>query len=174
MNGNCHFVFGAAVGTSVMLNTSYIAELLPNIIISPETSTLFILGGLLGGIFPDIDNPISYVGKLTAPVSTVIGKIGAIMGKSGKNHRGILHDPAVYIAGLVLAYLYFTPLVGFFIGCLSHTFLDLFNPSGVPFLFGAFRLRLAKIPSGSAAGIIFTWVSVALVLFMGIGIKALL
>lgn len=171
MNGNCHFVFGAAVGTAIALNASSVAEVLPNIVPSSETFTLFVLGGLLGGIIPDIDNPISYIGKLTAPISTAIGKVSELFGKSGSNHRGILHDPIVYIAGLVLSYFYLPSLVGFFTGCLSHVFLDMFNPSGVPFLFGVKRLRLAKIPSGSKTGTIVTWISAVIVLIGGIVIK---
>lgn len=169
MNGNCHFVFGAALGTALAMNADTISSVLGNVTATPETSTLLVLGGLIGGIFPDIDNPNSYVGKLSAPVSTALGKIGkAIRAAGGKNHRGIMHDLAVYITGLILCYLHFPPLVGFFAGCLSHLFLDMFNPMGVPFLFGAFHLHLGKIPSGSKSGIIFTWVNVVMVLTAGI------
>lgn len=171
MNGNCHFVFGAAVGTALSLNLDYISTALPNISDTPETITLFILGGLIGGILPDIDNPSSYVGKLTVPVSMMFASMGKVTGKTGKNHRGIMHDPIVYIAGLILSYLYCTPLVGLFIGCLSHLILDLFNPSGIPFLFGAAQLHLGKIPSGSKSSVAFTWVSVGLVLVLSIAAK---
>lgn len=168
MNGNCHFVYGAAVGTTGAMTLEILHQYLPNISVTPETATLFVLGGLIGGIFPDIDNPTSYVGKLTVPVSTWIGKVGELFGKTKERHRGVFHDPAIYIAGLILSYLYFTPMVGFFLGCLSHIYLDLFNPSGVPFLFGIKHLHLGKIPSGSKASIIFTWVNVALILALGI------
>ena len=56
MNGNCHFIFGASVGTAVAINTDILNSYLPNIAATPETATLFVLGGLIGGIFPDIDN----------------------------------------------------------------------------------------------------------------------
>lgn len=171
MNGNCHFVFGAALGTALALNIPLISETLPNITATSETGTLLVLGGLFGGIFPDIDNPTSYMGKLTAPVSTAIGKIGIIFGKKGYHHRGIFHDPIVYILGLILSYLYFPPLVGFFIGCLSHLFLDMFNPSGIPFMFGLKHFRFMKIPSGSRESIIFTWFNVVLVLVLSFIVK---
>ncbi len=171
MNGNCHFVYGAAIGTALTLCSEQLALLLPSITASPETSTLFVLGGLLGGIFPDIDNPVSYVGKLTVPVSSLLGTIGKATGKTGKHHRGILHDPIVYITGIILCYLYFTPLLGFFAGCLSHLFLDMFNPSGIPFLFGVKHLHLGKMPSGSTSSVIFTWINVALVIALGVFIK---
>lgn len=169
MNGNCHALFGAAVSTSIAINLHQISNLIPNISDAPEGITLMILGGIVGSIFPDIDNPTSYMGRLSSPVSNLIGTIGSLTGKTGSHHRGLLHDPAVYIIGLVLCYFYFTPLLGFFIGCLSHLFLDMFNPSGVPFLFGfKKRMRFMKIPSGSTQSVILTWVNVVMVIAFGI------
>lgn len=171
MNGNCHFVYGASVGTAGAMSLEVLHQHLPNITTTPETATLFVLGGLIGGIFPDIDNPTSHVGKLTVPISTWIGGIGKAFGKSEERHRGVFHDAALYIAGLLLSYFFFPPLIGFFVGCLSHIYLDLFNPSGVPFLFGVKHLHLGKIPSGSKASIIFTWVNALLVLLLGITVQ---
>lgn len=168
MNGNCHFLFGAAVSTALVLNLERIATLLPNISPAPETATLFVFGGLIGGIFPDIDNPTSYMGKLSSPLSKAIGAVGVLSGNTGSRHRGILHDAVVYLLGLYLSYNFFTPLVGFFIGCLSHLYLDMFNPAGIPFLFGVKHLRLMKIPSGSRESVIFTWLNVVLVLVIGL------
>ena len=68
MNGNCHFVYGAAVGSMLALNLDKISTAI-HINNSAETATLLVLGGLIGGIFPDIDNPSSYMGKLSSPVS---------------------------------------------------------------------------------------------------------
>lgn len=171
MNGNCHFVFGASIGTAIAVNINKVTEILPELSYTSETQTLFILGGIVGGIFPDIDNPSSYMGKLTVPVSTWIGNISKIFGKSGKNHRGLLHDPIVYITGFVLAYLYCLAWCGFFVGCLSHLFLDMFNLSGVPFLFGIKHLHLGKIVSGSKESVIFTWIYTAVVFMIGILLK---
>lgn len=168
MNGNCHLVFGTALGTALAINMNTITTTLPNLSTSPETATLFVLGGLIGGILPDVDNPISYVGKLSVPVSTMFGTIGAITGKRGKFHRGILHDPAIYLVGLAISYLCFTPLVGLFIGCLSHLYLDMYNPLGVPFLLGTKHLHLGKILSGSKESILFTWMNAILVLAIGV------
>lgn len=167
MNGNCHFIFGACVGTAAAMNTELLHFYLPNIAVTSETATLFVLGGLIGGIFPDIDNPTSYFGKLTAPLSKWIGNVSKVFRKSEERHRGIFHDAAVYIAGLIFSYLFFPPLIGFFIGCLSHIYLDMFNPSGIPFLFGIKHLHLGKIASGSKASIIFTWLSAVFVLVLG-------
>lgn len=172
MNGNCHFITGAAVGTAIAINLDKISIILPHITYTPETATLFVLGGLIGGIFPDIDNPSSYMGKLSAPVSTIIGFINEKLGKVGANHRGILHDPLIYLIGLLLSYFFLPALVGFFIGCLSHLFLDMFNPKGIPF-FLIKKVRIAKVKSGSTESIIITWVNIVLCLAISLVIKFL-
>lgn len=171
MNGNCHFIYGAAVGSALAINLDKISSVI-SISNSSETATLLILGGLVGGIFPDIDNPSSYMGRLSTPVSSVIGLINKKLGKVGANHRGILHDPIVYILGLVLSYFFFSPLLGFFVGCLSHIFLDMFNPKGVPCLF-LHRIRLGKFESGDPSSVIFTWVCVFIVVGLGLMAKFL-
>ena len=168
MNGNCHFIFGASLGTAFALNIDKLETILPNLTNSPETATLFVLGGLIGGIFPDIDNPVSYIGKLTVPVSSVIGKFGEMAGKTGPMHRGILHEPLVYITGLILSYIFCPSLVGLFLGCISHLYLDMFTPAGIPVFFGLGHLRLAKIKSGSQKSVIFTWLNVITVILLGI------
>lgn len=170
MNGNCHFVFGATVGSMIALNMNNIATVFPHINASPETATLFVMGGVLGGIFPDIDNPSSYMGKLSAPVSTVIGAINEKLGKTGANHRGILHDPLVYLIGLVLSYFFFSPMLGFFIGCLSHLFLDMFNPKGIPFFIFK-KVHLGNFRSGEIGSIVFTWVCIILCIAVGVIVK---
>lgn len=173
MNGNCHFVYGASVGSMVALNMNNISTVLPHITATPETATLFVLGGVLGGIFPDIDNPSSYMGKLSAPVSTIIGAINEKLGKVGSNHRGILHDPLIYLIGLVLSYFFFSPLIGFFIGCLSHLFLDMFNPKGIPFFLFK-RVHLGNFKSGEIGSVVFTWVCVFLCITIGVICKVML
>lgn len=167
MNGNCHFIFGASLGTAFAMNVDKLETVLPQLTNSPETATLFVLGGLIGGIFPDIDNPTSYIGKLTVPVSSVIGKFGELAGKTGPMHRGILHDPVVYLTGLILSYMFCPSLVGLFLGCISHLYLDVFTPAGIPLFFGAKHLRLAKIKSGSQASVVFTWLNVCVALLIG-------
>lgn len=166
MNGNCHFLYGAAVGTAIAVNLNHIVTILPNVTATPETATLLIMGGLIGGIFPDIDNPSSHMGQLSAPVSTVIGAINSKVGKVGSNHRGILHDPTIYLLGLVLSYFFFAPMIGFFIGCLSHLFLDMFNPKGIPFLWFR-RISLGKFKSGEMGSIIFTWFAIVIAVAIG-------
>ncbi len=173
MNGTCHLAFGTAVAAATAVNLEAISNTFPNIAYSSEMGTLLILGGIVGSLLPDIDAPQSYVGKLCSPVSRVFGRLRKMQGKEEWQHRGIMHDAAIYIAGLLLSYLYFSPLIGLFIGCLTHIFLDMFNPMGVPFLFGVKRLRIAKIKSGEKGAVLFTRMCTAVMLLLGIGIKLL-
>lgn len=170
MNGNCHFIYGASIGSMIALNLDKISNIFPHITNTPETATLFVLGGLIGGILPDIDSPNSHIGKLSTPLSTVINAIQSKFDKVASNHRGILHDPLVYIIGVILSYLFMPSLLGIFIGCLSHLFLDMFNPSGIPF-FIFFNACLGKIKSGDSKSIIFTWICIAVCLLLGISYK---
>lgn len=170
MNGTCHLTFGTAVGISAVLNLEALASVLPNITVSAETGTLIILGSIIGSVLPDIDNPQSYVGKLCFPISRVFGKIHDFQHKEAWEHRGIMHYTEVWIAGLMLSYLHFMPLIGLFLGGLTHLFLDSFNPMGIPFLLGVKRLRLGKIKSGDKGAVIFTGMCTAVILIAGIAL----
>lgn len=170
MNGSCHFVYSLTVSSMVVMNLERISEVLPNIPHSPSMSTLIIIGGVLGGILPDMDNPKSSSYKITEPLSTIICKVGKRFGRGGKYHRGILHDPILYIVGLILSYLYFPPLLGVFLGGITHIYLDLFNPVGLPLFFGAIYISVADINSGSPNAAAFTYINSAMVAIIGIGI----
>ena len=161
MNGNCHLVFGAATGTAVCLLLKTDAA----------TSSAIISTCLIGSLLPDIDNPESHIAKLTVPVSSLIGKISEAFGKTGWNHRGIFHSILPYILGLYLSFTRFRPILGLFIGALSHLFLDSFNPSGIPVLFGFKRLRFARIKSESVSGIILTWMFTFLIVLSAVYIR---
>lgn len=171
MNGNLHFVFAGACSSMVALNLDKITALGLNIDCNSATVTLLIMGGLIGGVFPDIDNPKSHMGQLSKPVSTVIGKISAAMGKKNEFHRGLCHDLALYTLGIILSYFYFPPLIGFFLGALSHLFLDAFNPMGVPVLLGAYILRLGRIYAKSKSATFFVWCTTLLVTAIGVGVR---
>lgn len=155
----------------VALNIDRISTYLPNVNPDNEMIALLIMGGLIGGIFPDIDNPKSHFGQLSKPVSTVIGKIGKVTGKTGSHHRGIFHDISIYIAGLILSYLYAPFLLGFFLGAITHLFLDMFNPAGVPVFFGIKRLHLGKIEADSKSAMILTYLLILFTIGIGCTIK---
>lgn len=187
MNGNCHFIFSGTTNIMLAVNMDKVNLGLEKIVdfmyandinyipvaleVSPTTTTLLIMGGLIGGIFPDIDNPNSYMGKMSSPISKVIAKISAKFGKTDTRHRGIFHDMTFYLILAIISYIYFPYLLGFFIGCLTHCLLDAFNPMGVPILFGAKTLRLGRMYSGSKGSIVFTWISTVLILLLGLTIK---
>lgn len=166
-------MFGTSVGIATATNLDLISRLLPNIGTNEETAVLFILGGIIGSVLPDIDNPVSYVGKLCSHISELIGKIHTLQGKQEWQHRGIMHDAGIYIIGLVLCYFYFSPLLGLFLGCLTHVFLDSFNPAGVPFLFGVKKIRFAKIKSGDSKSTVLSVVCTMLAMTLGAGLKVL-
>lgn len=168
MNGNCHFIFGTSIGVSIAINLSTINQYVPQIANTPEMGCLFVMGGIMGGIFPDIDAPQSYMGKLSYPVSRYIYKFSKFFGNRGKYHRGLLHDPFLYLLCIGFAYFYYPSLLGFFIGCLSHTYLDMFNPVGIPFMFGLKHLKAGKIKSASKECLLFTWFNSAGVIAVGL------
>lgn len=168
MNGNNHLLFGTSLNTMIVLNLDKVNMLLPNISMGSETATLFILGGVLGGVFPDIDNPKSHIGQLTKPISSIIGEISASFGHTGRWHRGIFHDMSIYIVLLIFCYYNFPYLCGFLIGCLSHIFLDCFNPSGIPIFLGVKHIHLGKIYADSKGAIIFSWLCTISCIIVGI------
>lgn len=170
MQGNCHLMLGASVGAMCALNLELLNSLLPNISTTYEAGTLIVMGSLIGSVIPDIDNASSYIAKLTFPLGTPFTAAQKLMRKEKWEHRGIMHDGFIYLVGIVLSYFYFTPLLGFFLGALTHILLDMFNPAGIPFCFGVKRLRLAKIPSGSKEGIRVSALLTALVLVAGVTI----
>lgn len=168
MNGNCHCMLGITIGAMLALNMDLLSNTFPNIECCKETATLLIEGCVIGSIFPDIDNPKSFMGRLSLPISKHIDKIGKKFGKGGKYHRGLFHDIFAYSIGLLLAYFCFPPLIGFFVGCISHIYLDLFNPTGIPSLIRNKNLHFGNILSGSKQAISFTRLNVVLVILLGL------
>ncbi|RLG16170.1 hypothetical protein DRN62_04030 [Nanoarchaeota archaeon] len=83
---------------------------------------------LLGSILPDIDSSRTLIGRILNPISHFIYKRFA--------HRTITHS---WIPLLLLLDLYLATrehfVLFFLIGYASHIFLDMFNTSGVAFLY---------------------------------------
>lgn len=170
MNGNCHLLFGTAVGSMCALNTQHISSLFPSIQNSSETMALFVLGGIVGSVLPDIDNSSSYVAKLCYPLGKPFYAMQKLQNKKEWQHRGIMHDCGIYLIGLFLSLNYLPCLVGLFIGLISHIFLDMFNPSGVPFLFGVKYLHLGKIKSNDKKAVNLCVLLTSIVLVLGTGV----
>ena len=169
MNGSCHFVYSLSVCSMVAVNLDRIHSVLPNLSFEPSTLTLIIMGGVVGGIIPDMDNPKSSIAKITRPLSGIICKVGKKFGRGGKYHRGILHDPILCIIGLIISYLFFTSLVGVFIGVLTHLYLDMFTSVGLPLFFGKKYIRFAELNTGGRNAVLFSYVNVVMAVIMGLG-----
>lgn len=165
-------MYSTITSCMVAINLDNLTRLLPKIENTPPMMACLIMGGIIGGIFPDIDNPKSHFGQLTKPISTLIGKVGESVGKTGTHHRGIFHDFSIYLAGLILSYFYCPYLLGFFLGAMTHLFLDMFNPMGIPVLFGISKIHLGKVRSDSKAAIWLTVIFITITLTVGILIKS--
>lgn len=171
MTGNQHLIYGITLTGMAALNLDKIAPLLfITLETTPETKLLLLMGGIIGSVFPDIDNPDSYIGKMTRPVSTVIAAVSSLFGKTGYKHRWVFHDIGLYTAGLIWSCLYFTPLIGFFLGCISHAFLDGFTTEGVPVFFVA-KLRLGKLKADSILSSVFVFAQAVIFLLLGVGVR---
>ncbi len=157
MNGNSHFVFGAAAASSAAILIGA----------DQNTTTLLLSTALIGSIFPDIDNPQSHFGKLTKPVSTWISRFQKCAGKTGRNHRWIFHDLGLYIMAAAISLPFIPALFGFYLGLLSHFILDSLNPAGVR-LFGKY-ICFSKIPSDSKLARGVTWILTVAIIGASIG-----
>jgi inner membrane protein len=95
--------------------------------LTPATAAFAILGALC----PDIDTPMSWIGRLARPLAARLER------RFG--HRTVTHS----VLGLALATLLFTPLaflnphwpVAFALGYLSHLLIDAVNKSGTPLFY---------------------------------------
>lgn len=171
MNGNCHLINGLAVSTMVSLNIHILSEY-TSIGMCDKSSAiaLIVMGGLIGSVFPDIDNVNSNVGQLCKPVSTVIDYIQSLYGKTGSNHRGVFHDIAFYLTGFLISLIWCPYLFGFFLGGMSHIFLDALTPAGVPYVLGMGRFRISRVPSGSKRSVVITYLLAILIFEIGISL----
>lgn len=173
MNGNCHMLFGGTVGVVSAINIDLINQTLPNIPVSTEMKTLLILGCVTGSILPDIDSYGSHTGKLFYPIPQMIDAVLKIDGKDRFKHRGITHSVLLYVGLLLWAYFKLPSVVGIIVGCLTHLFLDAFNPQGVPLLAMAMKtkIRFARIKSGSAESVVLTAILMTVTIMLGIYLK---
>ena len=107
-----HFVF--AIFVSLIL-VSFLD-------VSGEVLILFLLFAVIGGVFVDIDSRKSKIGKRwwLRPLHWMV------------KHRGIFHTLLLgVILGLVIGFISKWAGIGFFVGYVSHLFLDILTIRGV-------------------------------------------
>jgi inner membrane protein len=111
-------------------------------------TTLFLAGGVLGSLLPDIDHPASALGRRVLPLSMMLA---AIFG-----HRGITHSLVAVVAMSLAAWYslhgldwhpgYSVPFVlGLSVGYLSHLLTDWMTNTGVPLLWPMKRRFAAPV-----------------------------
>lgn len=152
MRYQTHMTGGLLIGVSSL---NLVADKLNlNSDIASFEGMVFITGAVIGSLFPDIDHRGSYLGRKAKITSTITN---ALFG-----HRGITHSPIAMGAFVFFLYLLsklfivtspFIKLwfIGFFLGILSHIFLDMLTKGGVPLLlpFTKKRISLTKMKTGS-------------------------
>lgn len=152
MRYQTHMAGGLLIGVSSL---NLVADKLNlNSDIASFEGMIFITGAVIGSLFPDIDHRGSYLGRKAKITSTITN---ALFG-----HRGITHSPIVMGAFVFFLYLLsklfivtspFIKLwfIGFFLGILSHIFLDMLTKGGVPLLypFSKKKISLTNIKTGS-------------------------
>lgn len=104
-----------------------------------------VAGLIVGSLFPDIDEPGSYVGRRSLGTSYIINFLFG--------HRGLTHS-LFPVAILIFLFWQFpiSLLLGFTAGYLFHILGDLFSKSGVP-LFLPFSSKKYAIPIYTTGGI---------------------
>jgi inner membrane protein len=156
MTGRTHDLAAAT-----LLGAVIIVVPLPEITLS--TALLALLANQIGGIVPDIDQPIAPFWR-TLPIG---GPIGKVITKMLGGHRFITHSLIGVAILCLLAYellLFFQPIMpnvtidlvwwAFVIGTISHLIMDSFTKEGVPWLlpiplkFGFPPLRRLRVTTG--------------------------
>jgi membrane-bound metal-dependent hydrolase YbcI (DUF457 family) len=162
----------------------------PSKTMSLATALVAVLANQLGGIAPDIDQPVAPFWR-NLPIG---GFFGRVIGKMMGGHRFITHS----ILGLILfgfgvrallAFLH--PIMpnidadfvwwAFMIGMLSHLVMDTLTKEGVPWLlpiplkFGFPPIKAMRITTGKfSEGIVFVVILLFDVLYFGINYSAIL
>jgi inner membrane protein len=162
----------------------------PSKTMSLATALVAILANQLGGIAPDIDQPVAPFWR-NLPIG---GFFGRVIGKMMGGHRFITHS----ILGLVLfgfgvrallAFLH--PIMpnidadfvwwAFMIGMLSHLVMDTITKEGVPWLlplpikFGFPPIKAMRVTTGKIGeGIVFVVILLFDILYFGINYSAIL
>lgn len=126
MTYHTHFI--SAVSLAIPVNF-FLKQTLQ---ISPQMDMLFFSGVAIGSLFPDVDEPNSFVGKSFKPISSLISMF--------TTHRGFTHNVKgiVSVAVICLTTGIFLKsaqwnlfLLGFFLGYIFHIVGDAMTFSGI-------------------------------------------
>lgn len=129
---------------------------------------VFIAGSVAGSLFPDIDHKGSYLGRRARIASTITSSVFG--------HRGAFHSP-FFIGGLTFLLYMLSRLfvvsslikyifIGFYVGNLSHIFLDMLTVSGVPIFYPLSKKKVSLVgvkTGGTGELVVFTLMVGALV-----------
>lgn len=160
MTGKTHVLGGIALGVGVTY------------MFTQDVSLGLIGGAALGSLLPDIDHPESKISRAN-PVTwlfailyrfvldlvsiifkiliTPLGWCGVKIPPLSSGHRGPLTHGGL---GIILFTLLLSPLLswtptifyGLMIGVLSHIFLDMLNPQGVPLMWPLWKKNIRFLP----------------------------
>lgn len=151
MNYKTHLTGGLLAG-SVAFN-KVIENLNINSNIISAENAIFMSGTIIGALFPDIDHKGSYIGRRARIMSTIMSKLF--------KHRGFTHSPIpmtiftfiLFLISRLFTISIFVKLwfIGFYIGVLSHIFLDMITKEGIPLFypFANKKISLTNIKNGS-------------------------
>lgn len=151
MNYQAHRVGGACASVMVATTMYHATIHEPNTLISVG---LAFVGGVIGGLLPDIDHPTSKVGRKVPLISKTIN---ALFGHRGFTHTlvaGLLFTYFLFLCSTILPDMiqaFFLPFgLGLAVGYFSHLLLDMLTVSGIPLFYPIFRkdIRIAKLHSG--------------------------
>lgn len=162
----------------------------PNLKMSLGTAIAAVLANQLGGIAPDIDQPIAPFWR-NLPIG---GFFGRVIGKMLGGHRFITHSLlGLALFGFIIHFLlvFLQPIFpninitlvwwAFMIGMASHLVMDSITKEGVPWLlpipikFGFPPIRSMRLTTGKIGeGVVFICLLVFIALFCGINYSTIL
>lgn len=139
-----------------------LATVLPNDL---EVNAVTVAVVALGAIFPDIDDPRSWLGRRLWPIAFATSTL--------TRHRGFTHSLmgsllVMIIVGAITNVGYSLGLI-FLFGYLSHLIADFFSNSGVPLFWPSkkrFRFKYAINTGGLMEGLLSLVLGVSLIFFL--------
>ena len=123
MRGTQHLLYGTATTLAFYLGFREPGNF---DFVDLTNSLIFIGGGVVGSVLPDIDTKPSIV-------SNIFPLCHALLAKIGIKHRKYTHDLGLFICMMFLFLPIYPQILGLSIGCLSHLLLDGLTKEGIAF-----------------------------------------